>query len=170
MIAAAGGVLLLAAGYGLAACGGDGDGDATGTTTTLATTLTVDTDTTLATTPPLETTTGTTTLVTPPVETTTTLATTTTLEQEERTEIRIVVVNGQPKGGIVRKTVRKSAPVVLVVQSDVADEVHLHGYDISKDVEAGGIARISFRATVPGRFEVELEGRGVQIADVTVRP
>lgn len=159
VIVASGGVLLLAAGYGLAACGGDG-GDASDTTAA----------TTLATTPPLETTTGTTTLVTPSVETTTTLATTTTLEQEEPTEIRIVVVNGQPKGGIVRKTLRRGDPVVLVVESDVADEVHIHGYDISKDVEVGGTARISFRATVPGRFEVELEGRGVQIADLTVLP
>ena len=59
---------------------------------------------------------------------------------------------------------------MLVVTSDVADEVHLHGYDISRDVAAGGTARIAFRATIPGRFEVELEDRGVQIADMTVEP
>jgi hypothetical protein len=58
---------------------------------------------------------------------------------------------------------------VLAVTSDVADEVHLHGYDISRDVQAGGTVRIAFRATLPGRFEVELEGRGIQIGDLTVQ-
>jgi hypothetical protein len=84
--------------------------------------------------------------------------------------VRIVVEDAAPKGGIVRKTVKEGDRVVLIVRSDVADEVHLHGYDISRDVAAGGTARIRFRATVPGRFEVELERRGVQIADLTVKP
>ena len=58
--------------------------------------------------------------------------------------------------------------VVLAVTSDVADEIHLHGYDKKTDVAAGGTARLPFVATIPGRFEVELESRGVQIADLTV--
>jgi hypothetical protein len=52
----------------------------------------------------------------------------------------------------------------------VDDEVHLHGYNLAADVAAGGVARIDFVATVPGRFEAELEQRGVQIADLTVTP
>ena len=84
--------------------------------------------------------------------------------------MRVRVVGGVPKGGIVRKTVDKGDRVVLVVNSDVADEVHVHGYDLMRDVAAGGTARIRFRATLPGRFEVELEDRGVQIADLTVQP
>jgi len=56
------------------------------------------------------------------------------------------------------------------VKSDVTDHVHLHGYDIMRDVVAGGQARIAFKAAFPGRFEVELEDRGIQIADLTVRP
>jgi hypothetical protein len=60
--------------------------------------------------------------------------------------------------------------VVLVVTSDVADEIHLHGYDKSRDVAAGGTIRLPFRATIPGRFEAELESRGVQIAEITVQP
>ena len=81
----------------------------------------------------------------------------------------IVVENGAPKGGIVRATVDKDDHVVLVVKSDVADEIHLHGYDRKTEVTAGGTARLPFVANVPGRFEVELESRGVQIADLTVR-
>lgn len=100
----------------------------------------------------------------------TTTTTETTPPVDEPTVVRVVVENGQPKGGIARPTVTQGDRVVLVVESDVADEFHLHGYDLTKKVSAGGSARLSFRATVPGRFEVELEDRGVQIAELTVRP
>jgi copper(I)-binding protein len=100
----------------------------------------------------------------------TTDETTTTTEVAKPKVVSIVVVNGAPKGGIVRQTVSKGDRVVLVVKSDVADEIHLHGYDKSTDVAASGTARLPFTATIPGRFEVELESRGVQIADMTVNP
>lgn len=103
-------------------------------------------------------------------QTQTTTTTETTPPVAQPTVVRVVVVNGSPKGGIVRMTVDKGDRVVLVVRSDVADEVHLHGYDIKRKVAAGGTARIAFEATLPGRFEVELEERGVQIADLTVQP
>jgi len=102
--------------------------------------------------------------------TTTTTDTTTTTEAEKPTEVKVVVVNGSPQGGIVRQTVNKDDQVVLVVTSDVADEIHLHGYDKAKDVAAGGTIRLPFKATIPGRFEAELESRGVQIAEITVEP
>ena len=104
-------------------------------------------------------------------ETTTSTGTTseTTTGAEKPTQVKIVVVNGVPKGGIVRQTVNKGDKVVLVVTSDVADEIHLHGYDLKTDVTAGGTARLPFTATIPGRFEAELESRGVQIADITVQ-
>jgi ABC-type Fe3+-hydroxamate transport system substrate-binding protein len=102
-------------------------------------------------------------------QTTTTGETTTTTEAAKATPVNIVVVNGQPQGGIVRQTVSKGDRVVIVVKSDVADEIHLHGYDKSTDVKAGGTARLPFTADLPGRFEVELESRGVQIADLTVQ-
>lgn len=102
--------------------------------------------------------------------TTTTASETTTTAAPKPVEVAIVVENGAPKGGIVRKTVSKGDHVVLVVTSDVADEIHLHGYDMKKDVPAGGTIGLPFTATLPGRFEVELEQRGVQIADLTVNP
>jgi len=102
--------------------------------------------------------------------TTTTTDTTTTTAAEKPTEVKVVVVNGSPQGGIVRQTVNKDDQVVLVVTSDVADEIHLHGYDKAKDVAAGGTIRLPFKATIPGRFEAELESRGVQIAEITVEP
>jgi hypothetical protein len=106
-------------------------------------------------------------------ETDTTTETTppTTAEQPPGpTVVRVNVVNGAPKGGIVREKIDQGGRVLIVVKSDVADEVHLHGYDISRDVAADGTARLRFRATLPGRFEVELENRGVPIAELTVEP
>jgi hypothetical protein len=95
---------------------------------------------------------------------------TTGTSEEGPTTVRVTVSGGVPADGIVRDTVDKGDRVVLVVASDVADEIHLHGYDLSRDVSAGGEARIAFRATIPGRFEVELEQNGVQIAELTVEP
>ena len=103
-------------------------------------------------------------------QTTTSETTATETEPAGPTVVRVVVVNAGPKGGIVRQTVKQGDNVVISVTSDTADEIHLHRYDISRDVAAGGTARIAFRATLPGRFEVELENRGVHIADLTVQP
>ena len=86
------------------------------------------------------------------------------------TTIAIAVAGGQPTGGIQRVTLSKGENVLLVVTSDVADEIHLHGYDLSADVAAGGSAEIPFTADIVGRFEVELEERGIQLAELEVRP
>ena len=102
--------------------------------------------------------------------TTDTTTTDTTTTAAKPVEVAIVVENGAPQGGIVRQTVDKNDQVVLVVTSDVADEIHLHGYDKAKDVAAGGTIRLPFKATIPGRFEAELESRSVQIAEITVEP
>ena len=117
------------------------------------------------TTPSTDTTTTTTTTTTEPPTTTTTPP-----PPPGPTVVRVRVVGGVPQGGIVRKTVEQGDRVVIVVTSDVSDHVHLHGYDIMRDVAPGSIARIRFRATVPGRFEVELEDRSLQIAAITVEP
>jgi len=142
-------VAALVGGLALASCGGD-DSESADATTTESVSVDITTETTTS-------------------ETTTTEATTEP-EPEGPTVVRVTVVDGAPKGGIVREKVSRGDRVALVVTSDVADEIHLHGYDISRDVRAGGTARIVFTATIPGRFEVELEERGVQIADLTVNP
>jgi hypothetical protein len=83
--------------------------------------------------------------------------------------INVEIKGGKPVGGIQRATAKKGQEVALVVHSDVADEVHLHGYDLHKDVTAGGTLRIQFKATLTGVFEAELESRKLQIVELTVR-
>ncbi|MFN2468671.1 MAG: hypothetical protein ABR521_11145, partial [Gaiellaceae bacterium] len=81
----------------------------------------------------------------------------------------VVGVNGVA-GGPKRLSVKKDKRMVLVVRSALADEVHLHGYDLSADVAAGGAVRLRFKATIVGRFEIELESRGLPIGELEVRP
>jgi hypothetical protein len=82
----------------------------------------------------------------------------------------IVVSRGKPVGGIDRFEAVTGSRVVLTVRSDVADEIHVHGYDLKAETASGAPARIEFRASIAGRFEIELENRGVQIGELTVRP
>jgi hypothetical protein len=82
----------------------------------------------------------------------------------------IVVRGGQPVGGVQELAFVKGERIRFIVESDVADEVHLHGYDISKDVEAGGEVQFDVPASIEGVFEVELEQRVVPLAEVTVNP
>jgi hypothetical protein len=102
--------------------------------------------------------------------TTTTRATTTKPRPPGPTAIRIVVRGGRVVGGLRRARLERGERAVLVVRADVSDHVHLHGYDIMRDVSPGRPARLPFRATIPGRFEVELEDRKLQIAQLEVRP
>jgi hypothetical protein len=51
-----------------------------------------------------------------------------------------------------------------------SSDVHLHGYDISRRIRPGAPTLIVFRATVVGQFEVELEERHLQLAEIEVRP
>ena len=83
--------------------------------------------------------------------------------------VRVRVAGGLPVGGPRRVTVARGRRVILIVTSDVADHVHLHGYDVMRDVGPGMPATIAFRATRPGTVEAELEDRGVQIARITTQ-
>lgn len=139
--------LLVLVTLGLGACGGDSEGSAETTT-----------DTTTTTTEPPATTTA-----EPP-------ATTETTPKPKPTVVSIVVRGGKVTGGIKRVKIEQGKRVTLVVTSDIADEVHLHGYDLTADAGPGRKARIVFTAKIPGRFEVELEGRGIQIGELEVRP
>jgi len=82
----------------------------------------------------------------------------------------VVVKNGAPVGGVRTLTYVKGDRIRFQVDSDVGDEVHVHGYDLSEDVEAGGSVRFDFPASIEGIFEVELEGRHAQIAELRVNP
>jgi len=82
----------------------------------------------------------------------------------------ITVAGGDPLGGVKTLTYGKGDQVRIVVHSDSAEEVHIHGYDIKKDVPAGSSVTFAFKATIDGRFVIELEKSGTQIATLQVDP
>ena len=101
--------------------------------------------------------------------TSTPTAPTTTVEPEGPEPVRITFEGGEVTGPR-RPEFTVGDRVVLIVRSDVADHVHVHGYDLMEDVAPGAPARISFKADAPGRFEVELEDRHLPLTELIVRP
>ncbi len=86
------------------------------------------------------------------------------------TTVAIRVVGGVPRGGIARPKVKKGTRVVVVVRADAGEAVHIHGYDLEKPVTPGTPVRLPFRATIPGRFEIELHHPDALLGVLTVTP
>jgi Cu/Zn superoxide dismutase len=82
----------------------------------------------------------------------------------------VVIRDGEPVGGIEELEYDAGDQIRFEVSSDVADEVHVHGYDLMQNVAAGGTVSFDFPAEIEGIFEVELEGRKEQIAELRVNP
>lgn len=94
-------------------------------------------------------------------------ATETTAVPAEGTLIEVTVTDGNVDGGG-RHRVPVGETVTLRVTSDVADHVHLHGYDVLVDVAAGETAELTFDATIPGVFEAELEDARIPLVELEV--
>ena len=60
--------------------------------------------------------------------------------------------------------------VRFAARSPSDDEIHVHGYDRSKDAPAGRTVRMSFKATITGIFEIEFEHAGRPIGELKVEP
>ncbi len=82
--------------------------------------------------------------------------------------IEVTVTGGQVRGDTGRVPVAVGEPVTLVVTGDVADEIHLHGYDLTTDLRPDTPAELTFDATVPGVFEVELHEAGTVLLTLQV--
>jgi hypothetical protein len=80
------------------------------------------------------------------------------------------VKDAKPVGGVQKLQFTKGDTIEFKVVSDTADEIHFHGYDVAQDVKAGGSTTFKVKATIEGRFVVELEDHGQQIAEVEVDP
>jgi hypothetical protein len=91
-------------------------------------------------------------------------------EQPTRQAKEILVRNGEPVGGVARLDYKRGERIRFTVVSDTADEVHVHGFDLAKDVAANATVRFDFRADIEGVYEVELESAHVQIAEIRIEP
>jgi plastocyanin len=82
--------------------------------------------------------------------------------------IEVQVSGGEVSGDTGRVPVAAGEHVTLVLTSDVADEVHVHGYDLEAELSPGQPTEIAFDATIPGVFEVELHEAGTQLLSLQV--
>lgn len=78
------------------------------------------------------------------------------------------------RGALARKSdqvhVVPGTTVTLAVTSDVADDIHLHGYNSLAPTVPGGEARLQFDADRPGRYVAELEGRALPLVEFIIEP
>ena len=103
--------------------------------------------------------------------TTTTGGTETTTSKPPEPEVpTIVVKDGKPVGGVEEIELDKGDTLQFRVKSDEEHEIHLHGYDIEKEVAAGGQVSFKLTADIDGLFEAEIEDLKEQIAEIRINP
>lgn len=85
--------------------------------------------------------------------------------------------HGQAVGGSQDISATQGDHLTVTLHSDVPAELHVHGYELEKDIDAGGTGSISFTADATGEFEVEAhhlvhgeEETGVELANLQVNP
>lgn len=85
------------------------------------------------------------------------------------TVIEVELASGQVVGGPRTENVTLGARVTIRARSDVAEELHVHTYDLSAEVRPGIPSELTFTADIPGRFEVEFESAGKHVLTLQVR-
>ncbi len=83
--------------------------------------------------------------------------------------IQVAVKDGKVTPATHRVPVAKGDTVKLVVTTDTADEVHVHGVDIEKATSPGKPVTITFVAKDPGIYDVETHDSGLQLLQLEVR-
>ncbi len=82
----------------------------------------------------------------------------------------VVVRNGKPVDGVAELEFEAGERVRFQVRSNRADELHVHGYDVERELPAGRPVLIEFPATLEGVFEAELHASGEQVAELRIEP
>jgi hypothetical protein len=86
----------------------------------------------------------------------------------------VTLVQIRITGGVVdpppdRITVERGATVRIEVTGDRADELHLHGYEVTADLEPGRTAVIELVADQAGLFELETHASHLVLLQLAVR-
>jgi hypothetical protein len=83
----------------------------------------------------------------------------------------VVDKQGRPVGGVQELVYNKGDRIHFKVKVPFEEEVHLHGYDVAKEVpKGGGTVTYDLEADLEGEFEAELEDRAEQIVALKVEP
>jgi hypothetical protein len=78
--------------------------------------------------------------------------------------------DGSPVGGVRTISVDQGERLRFRVTSNVAEELHVHGFDVTRDIGPGKPVSFNLKTSFTGRFEVEFHGSGEQIATLEVNP
>jgi hypothetical protein len=108
----------------------------------------------------------TTTLATTPASTPSSSCPTTSPPPPGATVVTATVSGGKVTTAHGQWSVKLGSAVRVAVIADVADEVHVHGYDKKQDTVPGCPTSIDLTANIPGSVEVELESKGLHLFDL----
>ncbi|HZF57523.1 MAG TPA: cupredoxin domain-containing protein [Rubrobacter sp.] len=86
--------------------------------------------------------------------------------QERTFEISVVDGEMSPEG----ISAREGDRVTISIESGEPIELHLHGYDVEREVGPGEPGRLSFEADLTGRFEFENDETEEELGELQVRP
>ena len=73
-------------------------------------------------------------------------------------------------GKVKKLTFDEGDTVRFRVRNPEAEEIHVHGYDITREIEPNKTETVSFKATITGIFEIEFHGSAEQIGELKVEP
>ncbi len=82
----------------------------------------------------------------------------------------LVVEQKKVVSGDTTLSVKKGDVVTITITVDEPEELHLHGYDVSVDLEPGIPATLRFVANITGRFMFEFEKSKTELGAVEVHP
>ena len=91
-------------------------------------------------------------------------------QAQDKVTIELVARSGRRASGPDVVRLKKGDLVTLTVTSDVADELHLHGYDLHLRLFPDRPATLSFEARRTGRFSAELHKAGVELTTLEIYP
>lgn len=84
---------------------------------------------------------------------------------------QIVIEGGGPVGGVQKIEVTSGEELRVDVKTDVADELHLHGFDLFFDIVPGKTNRVVVpNADIEGVVELESHSTGALLAEISVVP
>ena len=89
----------------------------------------------------------------------------------EKPELPVIEIRGgRPVGGVQELEFGVGDEVKIDITADAADEVHLHGYDVTLPIPAGKTRTLAFKATLDGGYELESHVTGAPLANIAIVP
>lgn len=82
--------------------------------------------------------------------------------------VEVRIANGKVEPNVQTVKVRAGQKVMITMISDVADSIHVHGYDKTLEVKPNKPGSLTFTADVKGVFEIETHETAKLVAKLNV--